>query len=596
MNQPAATFAPFVALARVTLGDGLQPGQHEAWVEPLAKLLEAASRGVGQLSSTECPLPADASPQFFAREGDFVLLPRNAAYWRELRATIESRWSAPVAHFPNATVKAALDSILPPALEFHDDAVIFDNAQQRLAASAFVDARIGVLTGGPGTGKTTSAATLLAMRKRLEPELRAEDVLLCAPTGKAACRLADSLSSASTRLQLRPEEQEFLSALKPLTLHKALEWTPKPPEKGGPFRRGSARPLDKRLVLVDEASMVDLALMAYLLRALKPETALLLLGDSDQLESVDTGGVLGELVTRGAAGEPTNEMKARWLERLDMAPEPILRHGLPQRASAKPLPGLVVGLRYSFRAKAAPWVLELADIARPGHVGTAEAFLACCDRRAEHIRVHRRAGDLHKACQARWKEARKRTDKWRSGTPQPDADVRAFLLTFQLLCGSNAQVDRANRLGLAVLWGEHPQRAGLSVPHGCPIIVTQNSYALGLSNGDVGIALGAGPERAAEIAVFPGLDEPIPLPELPNYQPAFALTIHKSQGSEWQTVAIELPDEGELLDRNLLYTAITRSSGGLELYLGGAKTLRVVLEGALLEENSTAPNLDDAEL
>ncbi len=594
MTQPAATFAPFVPLARITLGDGLQPGQHEAWVEPLARLLEAASRGIGQLSSAECPLPADAPTTCFAREGDFVLLPRNAAFWRELRATIESRWGASAEHFPDAAVKAALDSILPHHVETAaDGAVIFDNAQQRLAASAFVDARIGVLTGGPGTGKTTSAATLLAMRKRLEPDLRAEDVLLCAPTGKAACRLADSLASASTRLHLLPEEVEFLSALKPMTLHKALEWTPKPPEKGGPFRRGAARPLEKRLVLVDEASMVDLALMAYLLRALKPETALLLLGDGDQLESVDTGGVLGELVTRGAAGEPTTEMKARWLERLTAPPEPILRHGLPQRTSAKPLPGLVVGLRYSFRAKAAPWVLELAEIARPGHSGTAEAFLACCERRVEHIHIHRRAGDLHKACQARWKEARKSTDKWRSNTRLPDPDVRAFLLTFQLLCGSNAQVDRANRLGLAVLWGEHPQRAGLSVPHGCPVIVTQNSYGLGLSNGDVGIALGGGPEHAAEVAVFPGLDEPIPLPELPNYQPAFALTIHKSQGSEWQTVAIELPDEGELLDRNLLYTAITRSSGGLELYLGQAKTLKIVLEGTVQAEASLAQTTID---
>ncbi len=581
MRQTAAIFEPFVPLARITLGDGLHAGPREAWVEPLARLLEAASRGVGQLSLSECPLPADAPPAFFAREGDCVLLPRNAAFWRELRATVEARWSQPVAHFADAAVKAALDSILPHDVQRAPDGrVIFDNAQQRLAASAFVDARIGVLTGGPGTGKTTSAATLLAMRKRLEPALRAEDVLLCAPTGKAACRLADSLSSASNRLQLGQDEQAFLSALQPMTLHKALEWTPLPPEGGGPFRRGPSRPLAQRLVLVDEASMVDLALMAYLLRALQPDAALLLLGDSDQLESVDTGGVLAELVTRGAAGTPPAAMEVRWRARLDAEPGPILRHGLPSRPHTQPLPGLVVGLRYSFRAKAAPWVLELAAIAQPGHTGTAATFLACCERHAAHVRVHRRSRDLHAACQERWKDARRQTDGWRAAKLPTETAIRSVLLAFQLLCGSNAQVARANRLGLAVFWGQHPQRAGVSVPHGCPILVTQNSYALGLSNGDVGIALGAGPDRPAEVAVFPGLEAPIPLPELPNYQPAFALTIHKSQGSEWQTVAIELPDEGELLDRNLLYTAITRSSGGLELCLGGAKTLQGVLDGA----------------
>jgi exodeoxyribonuclease V alpha subunit len=119
-----------------------------------------------------------------------------------------------------------------------------------------------------------------------------------------------------------------------------------------------------------------------------------------------------------------------------------------------------------------------------------------------------------------------------------------------------------------------------NIPHGCPIIVQANSHALGLTNGDVGIALGAISGRAATVALFPspgGSPRIVPLAQLPEYRPAFALTIHKSQGSEWNHVAIEMPAQAEaaLLTRNLLYTAITRSSGKIEL-LGQEKVLRQI--------------------
>ena len=277
----------FVPLARLTLSGSFDDSACERWAWPLAQLLEAASRGSGHMSLSECTLAPDAPPEFFAVEGSRVLLPRNAAFWRQVRTRMQALHAAPADRWPDDAVRVALDAILPAYRESYQGSVVFDNAQQRLAVAAFVDARVGVLTGAPGTGKTTSAAALLAVRKRLEPSLCAEQVLLCAPTGKAACRLVDSMRAAALRLSLTENEREFLGALVPQTIHRALEWGPRPPEQGGPFGRGSLRPLMQRLVIIDEASMVDLHLMAHLLRALGPAVSLLLLGDRDQLESVD---------------------------------------------------------------------------------------------------------------------------------------------------------------------------------------------------------------------------------------------------------------------------------------------------------------------
>jgi exodeoxyribonuclease V alpha subunit len=134
-------------------------------------------------------------------------------------------------------------------------------------------------------------------------------------------------------------------------------------------------------------------------------------------------------------------------------------------------------------------------------------------------------------------------------------------------------------MGTAALCSVERDSGGLGLPHGCPVLITHNRPALGLSNGDIGVALGAGAGSAALVVAFPGIAQPIPMAQLPEHQAAFALTIHKSQGSEWQEVAIDLPRESELLDRNLLYTAITRSSGTLDLFADGEKALTAILEG-----------------
>jgi exodeoxyribonuclease V alpha subunit len=323
--------------------------------------------------------------------------------------------------------------------------------------------------------------------------------------------------------------------------------------------------------------MVDLDLMTRLLRALSPQASLLLLGDSDQLESVETGGVLAELVARGTKSTLRVEQLHRYRDR--MGPDaPTLASDASLTENGKnALPGLVVRLRHSYRAKGAPWILELAALARPGSRGTVAQFSSCCRHYEPHLRRHNLRRTLLTLCAEQWQRAQAKTDGFTMSAPPSDSVLGAHLRRFQLLCGSNAQVAQANRLGVRRLWDASVKHSGLGLPHGCPVLVTQNRATLGLSNGDVGIALGTEPGRAAQVVVFPGLHQPIPIAQLPEHQPAFALTIHKSQGSEWEKVAIDLPDESELLDRNLLYTAITRSSSTLDLYAND-RALAAILE------------------
>jgi exodeoxyribonuclease V alpha subunit len=593
----------FLDLARVTCltnlpSDATPPGA--AIVELLAKLLCAAAGGQGALELSKLRLSGQdlanvvAHPHLFALEHGLVLLPRYAGHAARVRSFFETRLGQTATTFDAALVEPAINSVLPhQVISDASGAVIFDNAHQRLAIAALLDVPVGVLTGGPGTGKTATAAALLAVRKRLQPDLLPEQILVTAPTGKAACRIGESILKAVEHLQnLSAEEMDFLKQIRSRTLHKALEWGPIPPERGGPFRRNASRPLDARLVLVDEASMVDLSLMRALVSALPEDASLLLLGDSDQLESVEVGGILAELVQRGRHA-PLPDTTANCIAaRLGLSPETVRgnhRSGLPSGAGPDadsttgaqapgvraPLPGLVFGLQFSRRAMKARWVLDLAALVRPGTQATFEQIQSCLETHAGKLRWHRDASNQFRSqvLHAKWTEWSDAARNWAGFSPAtPEVlprEALEMLSRFQLLCSTNAQVDRANTEGIRLLTPERALKLG-NLPHGCPVIIQSNSHALGLTNGDVGIAIGEIHGSAAAMAVFPtaeGAPRFIPLAQLPDYKPAFGLTIHKSQGSEWSQIAIELPRQAEaaLLTKNLLYTAITRSSGSIDL-------------------------------
>jgi exodeoxyribonuclease V alpha subunit len=582
--------------------------------ELLARLLSAAAGGEGAIAMETLRLSEGEKraigelPRLFAQENGLLLLPRYAHQLREMRVFFEARAGNAPALFEDGSVRAHLDHLLPEetVVEPGTGTVLFNSRHQRLAIAALVDARVGVLTGGPGTGKTTTAAALLALRHRLEPGLNAEQVLVTAPTGKAACRIGEALSRSTQHLRgLDPREKEFLQSIRCLTLHRALEWGPEPPERNGPFRRNAYRRLDARVVLVDEASMVDLSLMYALLRALREDASLLLLGDSDQLKSVEVGGILAELVARSAAGAATglpSALHQRLCVRLGLAETAVhaaFREGLPGQSVAAglaPLPGLTVGLKYSRRAMHAPWVLELAEVTRPEAKSGIQELAAVFEREAQKPvpqlawRETASARTCLTHCSEHWKKWAVRARDWRRLV---SADPRHFerevaeealreLGNFQLLCSTNAQVEEANAAGRRVLYGARAVLAD-QLPHGCPVLITENDRSLELSNGDVGIALAESEGEPAPVALFAGSDgvpRLIPMAQLPPHRAALGLTIHKSQGSEWKHIVIQLPEDGasQVLSRNLLYTAITRSSGRIELF-GPRSSLAAVLEG-----------------
>ncbi len=576
--------------------------------QALAELLRRAASGVGSLPLADSGLGPDDLSRLegaagcLVLEGASLVLPRYAMQVREIRAFLEHRCQAAGARFADDDVARSLAAILPPeriAGEARGSTppAYFDNAQQRLAVAGLVDAALGVLTGGPGTGKTTTAAALLAVRHRIDPGLLPSQVLVTAPTGRAASRIGEAISQAADRLPgLTPDDREFLRRIRTTTLHRALEWGPEPPERGGPYRRNALRPLEVRMLLVDEASMVDLALMHALVRAMPADASLLLLGDADQLESVEVGGVLSECVRR-TDREFLPSWRDRLATRLGIPGDRVQAdhtEGLPPLAPQagipmSPLPGVVVGLHHSWRALNAPWILELASEVRPGGRGTVDSLAGCIERHADGpdpVMTWRPEGPDAPAsnpCLGRWQAWRDEAARWARLDADPEGleadsattilrgrrDALRLLGGFQLLCSTNRQVERANLAGLSVLWAGRGRTAG-ELPHGCPVLVLANDRDLGLSNGDLGIALGEGCGMPASLVLFAGPDgtpRVIPRVRLPSHQPAFGMTIHKSQGSEWDTVAIELPGRSEspLLTRNLLYTAITRARRSLHL-------------------------------
>ncbi len=582
--------------------------------EILASLLAAAAKGEGCVLARSLNLKPNERTalaplhNFIALEGDLVLLPRYAHQLQSMRRFFEERTHQSVERTDDDAVRNHLNNLLPH--ETVEDPVsgepLFSSLHQRLAIAALVDAQTGILTGGPGTGKTTTAAALLALKQRLNPSLTAARVLVTAPTGKAACRIAEALARSTQHLLgLTSDEKHFLKSIPCTTLHRALEWGPSPPEKGGPFRRNRFRPLDADVVLVDEASMVDLSLMHALISALPPHASLLLLGDSDQLRSVDVGGILAELVQRAAAGPKLEPNQTARLSRrlglnepdiecafLEGMPRPETPHSKP---SLRPLSGIAFGLKYSRRAMNAPWVLKLADITRPGSLSTETEIEKLIEDETRKDTPNLRWIDTSNArtclshCESHWKRWAERAVHWTSllsntstlTSSQQASDALDALGHFQLLCSTNAQVVAANDFGRRTLIGDARHLHDM-LPHGCPLLITANNRSLNLSNGDVGIALSQAPGQPAIVALFPGSETAprlIPIAQLPPHQPAFGITIHKSQGSEWKHIVIQLPEQGDsrMISRNLLYTAVTRSSAKIDLF-GQRTTLAAVLK------------------
>ncbi|BEV73265.1 MULTISPECIES: exodeoxyribonuclease V subunit alpha [unclassified Paludibacterium] len=408
--------------------------------------------------------------------------------------------------------------------------------RQKLAAALALRQQLLVISGGPGTGKTTTVIRLLALLAVLSD--RPLVMALAAPTGKAAARLSDAIRSAIDRLPLAQAVKDGLPK-SAQTLHRLLGLRP-----GGHRPRHHAEhtlPLD--VLVIDEASMIDLDLMARTFDALPPHARVILLGDRDQLASVEAGAVLAELCRDIGYREDT----LNWLAQLGFPSTELPR----AVTDAAPMADAVVLLTHSHRFSADGGIGALSRLVNDNQPDAASALLL--DERQDVL------GCLPALDVDRLQAGR--TAYWQALDQQADLDVlQAGFVAFMPLAAERRQVAQINQLVEARLEAEGRKSPGQVWYPGRPVMISSNDYGVGLFNGDIGFTI-ARPEGLR--VAFPSADgswRELAPARLPEHDTVYAMTVHKSQGSEFAEVWLVLPeDTTNLPDRALVYTAITRA-------------------------------------
>jgi exodeoxyribonuclease V alpha subunit len=425
---------------------------------------------------------------------------------------------------------------------------------QRAAAAVCVLSRVAVLAGGPGTGKTTTVGRLLAALRQVSPD-RPPRVALAAPTGKAAARLTEAVAAAAAAdPHLDADDRAFLEPLAASTLHRLLG-----------LRRGSTRwrqrdRLPHDVVIVDEASMVSLTLFARLLESLRPTTRLILVGDPDQLASVEAGAVLADLVAPAREAGRT----VGFAERLAAAaPQDAIAGAAPDSPAARVRDGVAVLKRVHRFAAGGP----IADLATAIRAGDAEAALALL--RAGNAGVRFSAVPDGAVLPAEVL-ATLRGDVLATQRAMVDAAAAGDAVSslealdrHRLLCGHRqsprgvAHWTRQVQRWVVEELGVTPRPDGRYA--GLPLLVTSNDYENALFNGDSGVVVADGEELVAAFGTGEG-HRLVPLGRLGDVVPLHALTVHRSQGSQFGRVTVLLPEAGSPLGtREMLYTAVTRA-------------------------------------
>jgi exodeoxyribonuclease V alpha subunit len=472
-------------------------------------------------------------------EFDLLYLDRYWSQEGQLCRDLQERLAAPPPTVDTGALDAALQRVFPGATY----------AEQRDASRAAATQGTTVLTGGPGTGKTTTVAGLLAVlaeQRELAglPPLR---IALTAPTGKAAARLQDAVATATGRLE--GVDQGRLGHLAAVTLHRLLGSRR---DNGTRFRHHRGNRLPHDVVVVDESSMVSLTMMTRLVEAVRPDSRLILVGDPDQLASVEAGAVLADLVggLSGRAGSPV----------VHLATTHRYGEGIARLAEA-------------LRAGSADGVLE---VLRSGADGVelvetdepAPRLRADLVRSAVELRAHAEAGRREEAV--------------------------AALDRHRLLCAHrdgpfgvqhwNRQVEH----WLSEVTGQ-PLYEPMYV--GRPVLVTANDYGLGVYNGDSGVVVRGADGPRVVVAGSHGPTD-VSTGRMSDVETMFATTIHKSQGSQADEVTVLLPPpESRLLTRELFYTAVTRAMKVVRV-VGTEESVRAAVERRAQRASGLRQRLD----
>ncbi|WP_414502843.1 exodeoxyribonuclease V subunit alpha [Zymobacter sp. IVIA_5232.4 C2] len=470
------------------------------------------------------------------------------------------------AAMPDAT--QALTALFGPPQDIGID-------DQRVACALALQQRLTIISGGPGTGKTTTVTRLLALlqQQALATQGRPLHIRLVAPTGKAAARLSSSIAGAAASLACDAAVIDSIPS-EAGTLHRLLGARPDTRH----FRHDREHPLMLDVLVVDEASMVDLDLMHALLQALPDDARLILIGDRDQLSSVEAGAVLGELCERseGFSTDVARRLVALSGQRQLMTKEVV--SAPVDDPSTSPLRDHVVTLRHSYRFKADSGISALAKAVNDGSY---KALRACWQAGYDDIEFHvlnekqplaliKRAAHEYHAYLALVSSG---ASPW---------DVLQAFNRFQVLCALRRGPTGVEGMNEAITQrltkdGHIDGRKQWYI--GRPVMVTRNDPQLGLYNGDIGIAL-PDPQSEGRLRVFfPAAEEGTVRAIMPgrlnDIETVFAMTVHKSQGSEFDRVLLVLPGQpNPIMTRELLYTGITRA----KRFCSIATTHPVVLE------------------
>ena len=403
--------------------------------------------------------------------------------------------------------------------------------RQKLAALLAISRKLAIVTGGPGTGKTSTVVKMLDILLEESPTLK---IRLAAPTGKAAMRLNDSIRTWAEGRNRKPEVQ---------TLHRLLGMR----RDGRVWRLAPGREIRADLLIVDEASMVDLPMIHCLLSALREDTRLILLGDPNQLPSVETGNVLADL----CAGDPG------FSEDFAEFAAPYVGE-VPRSKQKHALTDSICMLEKSYRF----------------HQDSAIGRLALAIRQSEPAVD---AGDDS----VRWftePDSERLLSEWssflealRSGEFRADQLMESFEQA-RILCsrrGGDRGVLQLNQDIETLLEAEGLKQTNEPFYPGRPVMVTRNDYNLDVFNGDIGICLPIG--EGDYLVHFPGKAAGILASRLPEHETCFAMTVHKAQGSEFEHVMLVLGTESSeeasgLMTRELIYTAVTRARSSISIY------------------------------
>jgi exodeoxyribonuclease V alpha subunit len=545
------------------------------WPEPAAWREEVAASGLVAAGETD-----DGSVRPLRLVGAALYLDR---YWREERRVAADLLALAAAERPDVDASRLRDGL----------ARLFEPASRQAQAAATAVLRsLSVVAGGPGTGKTTVVARIVALLAEQaaaagEP---APVVALAAPTGKAAARLQEVVRAEALALDVDRDVRSLLESLDALTLHRLLG---RRPASRSRFRHDRANRLPHDVVVVDETSMVSLWMMGRLLEAVRPGARLILVGDPGQLTSIEAGAVLGDVVGPVAGGRLRLRAPARAaLEAATGAPV----DAAPASDGAAIGDGIVV-LDRSHR-----YGTRIAAVAGAVRAGDADALLAAL-RATGAVSGLAGATDPAAAAAVAWVDA----DAADPDAPAAIEAIRAPALAsagaveqaartgdapaalealgaFRLLCahrrgpyGAAVWMARVQQWLAEAQGGAAADAAGAWYA-GRPLLVTENDPSLRLANGDTGVVVAGAGGRLRAVFERGGRVVDVSPTRLAAVETVYAMTIHKSQGSQFATAVVVLPDpSSRLLTRELLYTAVTRARTRLVL-VGTEAMIRAALE------------------